>query len=180
MINNISSWAGSIITAVIIATILEMILPNGNSKKYIKTVIGVYILYTIISPVIKLINKKDIELNYSDYFNTSEQNLATSYDVYRQEDIYNKEVEKQIKSDVEKIGYFVQEVDAKINLDTGKIEYVILSLNENVKEENSININIEDIEIGENKENEVSQGYDDIKQMLNTDYGVDLKNITIK
>ena len=30
----ISKWAEGIIVAVIIATILEMIIPNGNSKKY--------------------------------------------------------------------------------------------------------------------------------------------------
>ncbi len=54
MISNISSWAQQIIIAVVIATILEMILPKGNSRKYIKTVIGIYILYTIISPVITL------------------------------------------------------------------------------------------------------------------------------
>ena len=44
----ISHWAETIIVAVIIGTIIEMILPSGNSKKYIKTVIGVYILFTII------------------------------------------------------------------------------------------------------------------------------------
>ena len=43
MIEWISDWAGSIIVAVIIGTIIEMILPSGNSKKYIKMVIGVYI-----------------------------------------------------------------------------------------------------------------------------------------
>lgn len=61
MISNISSWAEQIIIAVIIATILEMVLPNGNSKKYIKTVIGVYILYTIISPVITLTTRRRIK-----------------------------------------------------------------------------------------------------------------------
>ena len=52
MINGISSWAEQVIIAVIIGTIIEMILPKGNTEKYIKTVIGIYILYTIISPVI--------------------------------------------------------------------------------------------------------------------------------
>ena len=37
----ISSWVQGIIVAVVIATIIEMILPEGNSKKYIKIVIGV-------------------------------------------------------------------------------------------------------------------------------------------
>lgn len=42
----ISSWAEQIVVAVIIATIIEMILPNGNNKKYIKAVIRcVYSFY---------------------------------------------------------------------------------------------------------------------------------------
>ena len=52
MINKISLWAEHVIIAVIIGTIIEMILPNGNSKKYIKTIICIYILYVIISPII--------------------------------------------------------------------------------------------------------------------------------
>lgn len=58
MINSLSSWAEQIIIAVIIATIIEMFVPKGNSKKYIKTVIGIYILYTIISPVISLFARR--------------------------------------------------------------------------------------------------------------------------
>ena len=50
---NISSWASSIIVAVIIATLLEMIIPKGNNKKYIKVVLSVYIVFTMLSPLIK-------------------------------------------------------------------------------------------------------------------------------
>lgn len=39
MINFISNWAEQVIVAVIIGTILEMILPKGNTQKYIKTII---------------------------------------------------------------------------------------------------------------------------------------------
>ena len=53
MIKFINSWAQGIILAVIIATIIEIILPEGKNKKYVKTVIGVYILFTIIYPLIK-------------------------------------------------------------------------------------------------------------------------------
>ena len=34
-----SSWAQGIVVAVIIGTIIEMILPEGNCKKYIKVVV---------------------------------------------------------------------------------------------------------------------------------------------
>ena len=63
MISWISSWAQGIIMAVIIGAIIEMILPEGNSKKYVKIVIGVYVLFTIISPVISKITGKTIQLS---------------------------------------------------------------------------------------------------------------------
>ena len=34
--NFLNSWLQGIVVAVIIATILELILPKGNTKKYIK------------------------------------------------------------------------------------------------------------------------------------------------
>lgn len=37
--NFLNTWLQGIIVAVIIATIIEMILPSGNSKKYIKMVL---------------------------------------------------------------------------------------------------------------------------------------------
>lgn len=52
MISWFNSWAQGIILAVIIVTILEMIVPEGKNKKYIKIVMGVYITFTIISPII--------------------------------------------------------------------------------------------------------------------------------
>ena len=39
MINWISNWAQGIIVAVIIGTIIEMVLPEGNCKKYVKVLI---------------------------------------------------------------------------------------------------------------------------------------------
>ena len=63
MIEFLSSWAQGIIVAVIIATLIEMILPNSSSKKYVKVVIGMYILFTIVSPIIKKLGGKDINLN---------------------------------------------------------------------------------------------------------------------
>lgn len=78
MIEYISSWAGQIITAVIVVTILEMILPKGNSKKYIKTIIGIYILYIIISPVIKIAGGKEFKIDsktYEKYFRNKGNNF---------------------------------------------------------------------------------------------------------
>ena len=71
MIEFIKTWVNQIIVAVIIATVIEMILPNGNNKKYIKMVIGLYVLFTIIQPISKIITGKSLEVsnfNYEKYF----------------------------------------------------------------------------------------------------------------
>ncbi|MGN1301562.1 MAG: stage III sporulation protein AF, partial [Clostridia bacterium] len=74
MIEIINSWAQKIIIVVIICTIIEMILPEGKNKKYIKTVIGIYVVFTIISPIISKINNSNT-LDLNKYFKT-ENNIT--------------------------------------------------------------------------------------------------------
>ena len=55
----ISSWTQGIIISVLITTIIEMILPNGNSKKYIKMLLGVFIVFNIITPIVSKVTGKE-------------------------------------------------------------------------------------------------------------------------
>ena len=85
MITFLKTWSNQIIVAVIIETIIEMILPNGNNKKYIKMVIGIYVLFTIIQPIITKVTGNNIEIsdfNYERYFDedvleTDDENTET-------------------------------------------------------------------------------------------------------
>ncbi|MDE5830319.1 MAG: stage III sporulation protein AF [Clostridia bacterium] len=185
MINYISSWAEQVIICVIVVTILEMILPNGNSKKYIKTIIGVYILYTIISPGIKLITGSDLKIDYSKYekyFNTEE--VGGKIEGITVEDTYKVEIEKQMKSDIESMGYNVEKVTIDFNLEKGVIKNVSLLVNKDVKEEknkNEVDISVDKIEIGKQTisntltNSEIRQ----IKQKINENYGVDYKDMSV-
>ena len=47
MIEFLSKWIEGIAIAVIIASIFEMILPNGNVKKYVKVILSIYIVFSI-------------------------------------------------------------------------------------------------------------------------------------
>ena len=38
--------------SIIIASIFEMIIPKGNIKKYIKMILGIYVIFSIISPFV--------------------------------------------------------------------------------------------------------------------------------
>lgn len=69
MIGKINLWAQGIIIATIIGTVLQMVLPDNKNKKYIKVVIGIYVLLCIIQP---LITQK---INFED-FNFLMENLT--------------------------------------------------------------------------------------------------------
>lgn len=121
MVSFIKGWAQGIVVAVIIATILEMLLPDNKNKKYINTVIGVYILFTIISPVISKISGKNI--NLEDYTN-KDTSLSTSYTMNNVallennsnvEDIYIKTLKSDIIGKLKQKGYSANYIDLKVN-----------------------------------------------------------------
>ena len=113
MIEWITNWAQGIIIAVIIATIIEMILPNGSCKKYIKVVIGVYILFSIISPVISKITGKG--------FNISEElNLEEFYTEVDSKAIYNS-LDKNNSNNIMDIYVSNLKSDIKIELNSETI-----------------------------------------------------------
>lgn len=67
MINSIKEWINSLLCLGIFTTLVELILPKGNIKKYIYVIIGIITVMTIISP---LISKQDYEAMAKDAVET--------------------------------------------------------------------------------------------------------------
>ena len=133
MINFLSSWAEQVILAVIIATILELILPNSKNKKYVQMVIGVYVLFNIISPIIK--NKEKLvfsEIDLDKYITTSTKVEQSSMDA-RLEKIYLDELENNIKSKFKNAGIEIIKCTIDAELDTTKKNAGIYSIDVKVK-----------------------------------------------
>ena len=146
MIENLSSWAKGITLAVIVVSILDMLLPNNKTKKYIKMVMGVFILFNIISPFINANDLKNLnEIDASKYVNENNKNYVEQKSMdERLEELYIEEIEKDIIKKVEKKGYKVSmcKVDAKITKneeETGitKIKLKVEKTGEVKQEENS-------------------------------------------
>lgn len=147
----ITIWAQGIIIAVIIATIIEMLLPNNSNAKYVKVVIGMFVLFTIISPVINKFKNNNKELiNADDYIKnsnnksveTSNINLSNENTIKR---MYEENLKVDIKSKVNQKGYTTGDVNLEI-LDNGeytlnKIEFRVTAKNNvsNNNQENSAN-----------------------------------------
>lgn len=133
MINFLSSWAEQVILAVIIATILELILPNSKNKKYVRMVIGVYVLFNIISPIIK--NKEKLvfsEIDLDKYITTSTKVEQSSMDA-RLKKIYLDELENNIKSKFKNAGIEIIKCTIDAELDTTKKNAGIHSIDVKVK-----------------------------------------------
>lgn len=133
MISFLSSWAEQVILAVIIATILELILPNSKNKKYVQMVIGVYVLFNIISPIIK--NKEKLvfsEIDLDKYITTSAKVEQSSMDA-RLEKIYLDELENNIKSKFKNAGIEIIKCTIDAELDTTKKNAGIHSIDVKVK-----------------------------------------------
>ena len=162
MVEWISNWAESIIVAVIIATIIEMILPEGNSKKYIKVVIGVYVLFTIITPVINKFTGEDVQvsdiLDLDTYIEEAEASVKMQNTIQDNNQssimgMYSSGLKDDMKAKIEAKGYIVNSVDINIADDESyAIEAITLDL-ENVEEEKSGDTN-NVTSTGETKSNE--------------------------
>lgn len=121
MIDFMSSWAEQIVLAIIVATIIELILPKSKNKKYIQMIIGVYVLFNIISPIIN--NKEDISIekyNIESYIKNSQQDIDQSSMDERIEKIYLNELEDTVISKFEENGCTVINCNIDAVLDTNQ------------------------------------------------------------
>ncbi len=110
----LSSWAKGIIIAIIIGTIIEMILPKSSNSKYVKVVIGIFILFTIIIPIIGTIDDKILDTN-SIFDNTDYENIDTytnissnnieEQKVFQISNIYKENLQFDIQNKIQQKGY---------------------------------------------------------------------------
>lgn len=145
MINFMSSWAEQIVLAVIVATIIEMILPKSKNKKYIQMVIGVYVLFNIISPIIK--NKENFSIgkfNIENYETKSQYEIDQTSMDERLEKIYLDELEDIVRTKFEENDIEVVKCEIDAVLDTNKKNAGIHSIKVKIKGEYGQNM-IEEI-----------------------------------
>ena len=195
MIEFLCSWAQGIIVAVIIATLIEMILPNGSSKKYVKVVIGMYILFTIVSPIIKKVGGKDINLNtiniekYEQQIAKSDNTISRKFEDNNTrsiKDIYVSNLKADISAKLKEKGYEIDTSDIQIKDDENyTIEKITLKLiKTEQKQEKNNEIVINTVEIGNTISQKDSKTLSDdekqeVKDYISETYDIDKKNINI-
>ena len=193
--NWISGWIQGIIIAVIIGTIIEMLLPDGNCKKYVKVVIGVYILFSIVSPVITKVTGNEFRVSDIYDINTyievsaksSQENIENSQQNQIKQ-VYITNLKNDMKQKIQEKGYSVKSLTLEISNDE---QYTLKKIfaqvskrkneeNNDVKGINEINITISNTT--ENIEEDISistKEQNDLKAYLSGIYNLEEKNINI-
>lgn len=138
MINFLSSWVKNLTLVLIIVSILEMILPNSKIKKYVKMVMGLYILFSIISPLIENSNKfsfDNFDFNFQvdnvEAISSSTESVNQISMDNRLNQIYKEQLQKDIIQKVTNEGYEVEscKVLAHISENDSGIESIVLKIN---------------------------------------------------
>lgn len=201
LIKFINSWAQGIILAVIIATIIEMILPEGKNKKYVKTVIGVYILFIMIYPLINKFTKVNINSlleNTTKQMSRYQENNSLKIDTDKYiEDTYRKKVEEDIKNkanekklNIISLNVYIETEDEKRY---GMLNSLVMKVEKckiNNKEENNTSVNqikeiniskaMQNNEVAEKKDKTVTEKeIDEFKEYINSTYYLEKEKIHI-
>lgn len=172
MIEFLSSWVKNLGIVIVIVSILEMLLPNNKTKKYIKIVFGLFIILNIISPLIKERQVFSIEnFDFDDFSNSIESsNNINENETVNQEtmdkkigELYKKELEKDITKKLEDKGYIVKNIKASVtigNKEETKIEKIEIDLEKEENKENKEDTNT-------NMENKIVEEIQKIKININ-------------
>lgn len=133
----LSSWLRELIMIVLLATFVDMLLPNRSMERYVKLVLSLLILLTLLSPITKLLKSDPVgELKRamtamdspSDGNATLEQILAQGRRLQSNEQEQSlqwtaKELADVMKGQIEETtGERVQSVEVKLAMDTSKPE----------------------------------------------------------
>ena len=156
MISFLSNWIEQIAIAVIIASIFEMILPKGTINKYVKMVLGIYVVFNIISPFVDSdalysFNVSSIE-DYSESLNINKSSVNQDSMDRRLEDLYIEQIETNIINKVDELGYVAEKCDVEAELDSSKpnsgINRIDLVLREKQNENDVRKVQVNEISIG--------------------------------
>lgn len=146
MMNSIMTYIYTLVFFAIFIAVLEMILPKGNSKKYVRLVSGIILTYVVFSPIVSILsNVSDVRQNIADGIESLNSSHSSNKKVIGREqyvlNLFEKGVENDIKDRVEECGYVIDNIEVRYNLNDKNeitdITYVSFNVIDKVNKENN-------------------------------------------
>lgn len=197
MLEKLSLWIKHIILVVMFSSFADFLIPNNKFSKYIRLVLGIIIMITILNPIITLFHKENfIDSMKLEEMNTSdERNIISKAESFNQKnneivmENFKKNVSNIIQEQIETITSFVvkdikiQFIEDMDNANFGKIEYIYIVLSNGKNTSKDIKVQVEKTDDEndnvltqkENRDTEIKK----IKDYLRLQFNVSFENIHI-
>lgn len=178
MIEFLVSWAEQLLVALIIIIVFEMLLPaNSSYRKYIKTILGVFLIYCIISP---LVSNKIKDINFNGLIENSKiiSNSVTVIENDKQiEETFKLKFKNNISEYLNEKGYEIANINQ--DLEYKNKEIVIHSIDLKIRKINKDSeIKVKKVQIGKSSEIENTE-IEELKGQISNYYGIDKSKINI-
>lgn len=140
---SISGWIMAVVGISVLGVLVDLILPNGQTKKYIKGVFAFIIVLVIISPLPSLLNK---EFSLSDIFEEDAIVIQEDF-IYQINRDRLETMENMIKADLSEKGISNVGIIVSANVFTNKmkIDAVFVDLSQVVINEKLQHIDINEL-----------------------------------
>ena len=158
----IISWLLSVVGIVVIGVLVDLILPEGEMQKYIKAIFSVFVVFVMISPILK------IDINNIDFnkFVYNENSVSVNEDYLKNyNNAYKNSLEKICESQLKTQGYENVDVEILLNLSTTKFEI------------SKVNLNLKNLVINSNGVH--IDKYKEIKSIVTSVLGIDENKVVI-
>ena len=178
MLSNISNFCTTIIFTTLTIIILEMVMPEGKSKKYVSFVCKVVITIALINPILSFMNVdigEKLELTDSNYNQYRFENNTYEKSV---RETYEKNLVNDITSRLEESGYIVGNVQVEYNEETFKPTKRYMSLETNDRYIQEVKVDVFEEKSKGRLTDVISQNK--IKEILHDNYGIAKENIYIE
>ena len=134
MIEFLRNWSQQLIIVLMILIIIEMIIPSNSSyRKYIKVIFGIFLLYTMIFPILN-VKAEDIDIEKylkNEYKVGNEKNVVNTINYDKQiEQTYKVKLKDSIEEFINEKGYeqIKFDVDLQYSQENIEINKIILKI----------------------------------------------------
>ena len=194
----IKDWITNIILFVLLATVIDMLLPNSNMQKYTKMVTGLLLIAIILTPILKLISNdfeaalasvpiinSEGEANMENLVEMKKKEIQASQHAYILEQMavqLEKDVEEELMNQsgykITKIDFLINEKDPQAFPDN--LEKVIVKVQQPKVQDESVEV-VSKVEISTSKppQSKRTTEHAEIVSLLSKKWDIVNKNIEI-
>lgn len=183
----ISEWLKEIVVLFIIISLVDLIMPKGKLRRYVDFIMGILIIFTVISPFTRLNNiSLDLDKEVSN-FNSKVVSQETILRDQRDqiEQLYKNNLTKKVKKITEEnTNYKVKEVNIITLPDKENIfmvEKLIIILSDNIMKQNTSTIRIKKVKVASEEYIPVDnqEQFADLSQIVSSYLQIDKEKLVI-